>query len=125
METSERFLGPVTAFVTPKGGTSMLVLLREEYTEPAAANDSLGFVGQRPGTMQTAAKPGHIPEHAVASCLVAHGLLIEGGRERLAVSAGWFPFETEVTTDKDRITELLSESEALPVARYLQLYGSS
>jgi hypothetical protein len=125
VETRETFLGPVTAFATPRDGTAMSVLLREEYTEPAPANDSLGVVGQGPGTMQRAAKPGQILEHALACCLVAYGLLIEGGGERLAINAGWSPFEVESTTDEDQINELLSESEAVSVAQYLERYHAS
>ena len=100
MEADEMPSGPVTAFVTPTGCLAMSVLLREEYIEPTAEEDVIGLLGQRPWMAQSAAKPGNVPLRAWASCLVAYGLLIEGANECLAVTAGWFPYDVEVTTDE-------------------------
>src|SRR5258706_14367617 len=76
----------VTAFTTPRDATAISILLREEYIEPFTGDPS-DLVGQGNPTHQTAAKPGHVPKRALASCLVAHGLLIEGAKSRLAVVA--------------------------------------
>jgi hypothetical protein len=113
----------VTAFATPRDGTAISILLREEYIEPFTG-DASGLVGQNPMT-QTAAKPGHVPKHALVSCLVAYGLLIEGARNRLVVVADWFPFKIEATTDDARIATHLEESEPVSIARYAELYGFS
>jgi hypothetical protein len=113
----------VTAFATPKDATAVSVLLREEYVAPFTGDPS-HLVGQRPIT-HAAAKPGHVPRDALASCLVAYGLLIEGARSRLAVVADWFPFKIEATTDETRIAAYLGESEAVSIARYAELYGCS
>lgn len=115
--------GPVTAFAIPKDGAAISILLREEYIEPFIGDPS-DVVGQHP-TTQTAARPGHVPERAFASCLVAYGILIEGAKCRLAVVADWFPFKIEATTDEARITAHLGKSEAVSIARYIQLYGLS
>ena len=82
------------------------------------------MLGQRPGMTHSAAKPGCVPLHAWASCLVAYGLLFEGANGRLAITADWFPYHIEATTDESQIAELLSESDALSVAEYLQRYHS-
>jgi hypothetical protein len=113
----------VTAFATPKDGTAISILFREEYIE-TFTGDSSHLVGQHPMT-QTAAKPGHVPKDALASCLVAYGLLIEGAKSRLAIVAGWLPFKIEATTDEARIAAHLAESEAVSIARYAELYGFS
>lgn len=125
MEADEMPSGSVIDFVTPMGGRAMGVLLREEYIEPNAEEDAVGRLGQRPWMTQSAVKPGNVPLQAWASCLVAYGLLVEGVQERLAITAGWFPYDVEVTTDEALIAELLSESEVLPVEQYLQKYHAS
>jgi hypothetical protein len=86
--------GSATAFVTRKDDNATFVLIREEYTEPFTGDpSSLGLIGQPPTTAQQAARPGHVPAHALESCVVAFGLLIEGDEERLVVAAGWSPYK--------------------------------
>jgi hypothetical protein len=116
--------GSITAFATPKGCTTAFILIREEYIEPFTGDPS-ELLGQLPAMEQKAAKVGHVPKHALASCLVAYGLLVEGIKGRLVVAADWFPFNIEATTDEVRITALLKESELVSIAHYIQQYGLS
>jgi hypothetical protein len=114
---------PVRAFKGRRSGTAASVLLREEYTEPFTG-DSSGLVGTPPTMTQTAIKPGHVPEQALASCVVAYGLLIAGDTERLIVAADWSPYKLDVTTDEVNISALLAESEIVSIADYVHRFGS-
>ena len=67
------------------------------------------------------AKPGHVPQNALAACIVAYGLLIEGANHRLAIAANWFPYKLDATTDETRIGTYLSDSEAVSIASYVEL----
>jgi hypothetical protein len=49
--------------------------------------------------------------------------LIEGARGHLVVVAYWFPFKSEATTDEARIAAHSRESEAVSIARYVELHG--
>jgi hypothetical protein len=115
--------GPVTAFATRSGDAPFYVLLREEYVEPFVG-DATNLHGQ-PHSAQSAAKPGHVPGHASASCLVAYGMLIQGLEGRLAIVADWFPFRIGVTSDEAEISGHLAVSDVIPLARYVQLPGVS
>jgi len=83
------------------------------------------FRGRLPATIQKGVKPGHVPQHVLARCLVAYGLLLEGAHGRLAVAADWFPYNISATTDDTRIAALLNESEVVSIGRYIEHYRSS
>lgn len=57
--------------------------------------------------------------HAISCSQMAHPASACDG------NTGWLRFEIEATTEKDRIAERLSGSEALPVEQCLHEYGSS
>jgi len=109
--------GPMSPFLLPSV-KNVSVLLREEYVEPSD-DDHPGLVGAKPRFNQTGAKPGHVPKTAIESCLVAYGLLIEGGSD-LLIAADWFPYNIEVTTDSERITALVDDSDRMSISRYIQ-----
>lgn len=105
-------------------GLAMSVLLREEYVKPFDGNpQDYGYVGSGPGYTQAAAKPGKAPSSALATCLVAYGLLFVGGAGRLVVAVDWFPFNIDMTTDEERIAEYLGESDIYALAEYLDRFG--
>jgi hypothetical protein len=121
VEADSEGIKSTVPFASPTGETEAFALIREEYVEPYN-EDTEGLVGSPPRTIQRAAIPGRVPSHALASCQVAYGLLIEGTSCRLMVAADWFPFKIEATIDEDRISEFLRDSEAIPVERYIQQY---
>lgn len=118
-------VGQVIAFATRSGAIPVCVLLREEYIEPFTGDASKLQLRGQPSNVQSASKPGEVPSHALASCLVAYGLLIEGLEGRLAVVADWFPFRISVTRDETEISAHLAVSDVVPLARYAEAYGVS
>jgi hypothetical protein len=111
----------VAGFQAWEGKGAISVLLREEYLRPLTG-DRTGVVGSNPKS-QVAVRPGNVPKSALASCLVAFGLLVEGDEERLVIAADWFPLKIDTTTDEARIVAYLAESEAVPIDRYIEQHG--
>jgi len=103
-----------------KGAYDAAVLTREEYIQPFEG-DASGLVGRNP-VGQSAAKPGRAPLEASGKCRVEYGILLRSQSEVLAVCADWFPLRLDVATDLVQVSELLAESEAAPLQRYLDAY---
>jgi hypothetical protein len=122
LDIVESALRPMVEYLSFPVPAAVSVLMREEYVTPYAG-DEFAYVGSNP-TSQRAVRPGQVPTNAIASCLVAFGLLVKGHGSRLVVAADWFPFDVETTTDEVRVAAHLVESEEISIERYIELYGT-
>jgi len=92
------------------------ILTREEFVEPGnPATPRLGELGYE----QSAARPGLVPERAVASCIVDVGLLFTGELgQRVIVAADRFPHNVLITNDPAEVETFLDSCVARPLGDY-------
>lgn len=99
------------------------ILLREEYLEsPEGRIDSLGSAP----LLQDAAPPGHIPDVALSSCIVAAGVLFSGdlGRQ-LLFGVDWAPYALFHTDDAKEIGAYLAKCQLMEVSDYVRSASAS
>ena len=104
------------------GIVSADILLREESIGPASDADMEGLLGSTPANVQFSHLPGGAPDGAMASALVASGVLLTDTTARkLAIYADTFPYAMRILVDEGT-DHLSGEYEILPLAGYRTRY---